>query len=141
MRIQITAIKAPASALQAKQSRRAARWRAIAYSTAILPLLLMVALAWLRPGSNRTEIPDWRPVLALADALREKGDLYEARHLYLQVDRIASWQQDWEGLTAAACGIKSLRRCKNQPISVQWVVGNPTRATDLLASEAKWALA
>jgi hypothetical protein len=108
MRIQTTAIKAPASALQAEQSRRATRWRAIAYSTAIFPFLLTVALAWLRPGFYRTEIPDWKPVLALADALWEKGDLYEARHLYLQVDRIASWQQDWEGLTAAACGIKRL---------------------------------
>ena len=57
---------------------------------------------------DSTEIPDWRPMLALANALREKGDLYEARHLYLQVDRIASWQQDWESLIAAACGIKRL---------------------------------
>ena len=108
MRIQITAIRAPASALEAEQSRRASRFRVIAYSTAVLPFLLMVALAWLVPGFNRTEIPDWKPVLVLADASWEKGDLHEARHLYLQVDQIASWRQDWQGLVAAACGMKKL---------------------------------
>jgi hypothetical protein len=90
------------------QSRRATRWRMIGYVAAIAPFLLMVALAWIRPDLTQLEIPDWRAVLALADASREKGDLYDARHLYLQVDRIASWQQDWEGLVAAACGIKRL---------------------------------
>lgn len=64
--------------------------------------------AWLHPDLNRTEIPDWRPVLALADAALEKGDLHTARHLFLQVDQIASWQQDWEGLVAAACGNQKL---------------------------------
>jgi hypothetical protein len=68
----------------------------------------MVALAWLRSDLNRPEISHWRPVLALADAAREKGDLYAARNLYLQVDQIASSKQDWEGLVAAACGIKRL---------------------------------
>jgi hypothetical protein len=68
----------------------------------------MIALGWLRPDLNRTEIPDWRPVLALADAALEKGDLSAARHLYLEVDQIASSQQDWEGLVAAACGFKRL---------------------------------
>jgi hypothetical protein len=68
----------------------------------------MVAVAWLRPDWNRQEIPDWKPVLALADASLGKGDLSEARHLYLQVDRIASWRQDWEGLVSAACGINRL---------------------------------
>jgi hypothetical protein len=58
------------------------------------------------------EIPDWRPVLVLADLSRQKGDPYEARHLYLQVDRIASWRKDWEGLVAAACGFKRLDRAE-----------------------------
>jgi hypothetical protein len=96
----------PAS--RSDQTRRAARWRTVGYGAAIAPFLLMVALAWLRADLTGPEIPEWRPVLALADASRQKGDLYEARHLYLQVDRIASWQQDWEGLIAAACGIKKL---------------------------------
>lgn len=106
--IQAAALKCPAPASHSDQSRRAARWRTIGYVVTIGPFLLMVALAWLRPDLNRTEIPDWRPVLALADAAWEKGDLNAARHLYLQVDQIASWQQDWEGLVAVACGIKRL---------------------------------
>jgi hypothetical protein len=56
------------------------------------------------------EIPDWKPVLALADAAREKGDLYEARHLYLQGGQFAVWRDDWVGLLAAACGINKLER-------------------------------
>ena len=106
--IQAAALKCPAPASHSDQSRRAARWRKIGYVVVIGPFLLMVALAWLRPDLNRTEIPDWRPVLALADAAWEKGDSYAARHLYLQVDQIASSQQDWPGLVAAACGIKRL---------------------------------
>src|SRR5918999_4682884 len=105
--IQATALKRPASASCLDQNR-ATRWRVIAYSASILPLLLMVAVAWLRPDWNRQEIPDWKPVLALADASLGKGDLSEARHLYLQVDRMAFWRQDWEGLVSAACGINRL---------------------------------
>ena len=107
-RIQAAALKYPARASRSHQIRCAARWRTIGYIVAIGAFLLMVALAWLRPDLNRTEIVDWRPVLALADAAWEKGDLYAARHLYLQVDQIASSQQDWEGLVAVACGIKRL---------------------------------
>jgi hypothetical protein len=106
--IQAAPLKAPAAAAHSDQSRRAARWRTIGYGVAIGSFLLLVALVWLRPDLNRTEIPHWRPVLALADAAWEKGDLDAARHLYLQVDQIASSQQDWEGLVAAACGIQSL---------------------------------
>ena len=110
--IQGTALKYPTPATHSDQSRCAARWRTVGYLAAIVPFLLIVALAWLRPDLTRTEIPDWRPVLALADASWENGDLFETRHLYLKVDRIASWQQDWEGLVAAACGIKRLERAK-----------------------------
>jgi hypothetical protein len=105
---QAAAFRCPAPASHSAQSRRAAWWRTISYAVAIGPFLLMVALAWLHPDLSRTEIPDWRPVLALADAARERGDLYSARSLYLQLDQIASWQEDWEGLMAAACGIKRL---------------------------------
>jgi hypothetical protein len=106
--IQAAVLKSSAPTSRSDQRRRAARWRTIGYVAAIGPFLLMVALAWLLPDLSRTEIPDWRPVLPLADAALEKGDLHAARHLYLQVDQIASSQQDWAGLVAAACGIKRL---------------------------------
>ena len=93
-----TALEYRATASHADQSRSAARWRTIGYGVAIGAFLFMVAFAWLRPDFNRTEIPDWRPVLALADEAWEKGDLSAARHFYLQVDQIASSEQDWEGL-------------------------------------------
>ena len=66
------------------------RCRVIAYIAAVLPLLLMIVLAGLYPDLNRTDIPDWRPLISLADESRDEGDLYQARHLYLQVDRVAS---------------------------------------------------
>jgi hypothetical protein len=103
---QFTAIQA--LPVDSEQSRRAAWWRTIGYVTVILPFLLMVALAWLRPEFNRPEAPDWKPVVARANAALEKGDLYEARYLYGQVDQIASWKEEWEGHLAAACGLKRL---------------------------------
>jgi hypothetical protein len=95
-------------AMASEEGRRAAWWRTIGYATVILPFLLMLALAWLRPEFNRSEPPDWKPVVVRANAALEKGDLYEATYLYGQVDQIASWKQEWEGLIAAACGLKKL---------------------------------
>jgi hypothetical protein len=106
--IEAATFKGPAAAAHSDQSRRAAQWRMIGYGVAIGSFFLMVTLASIRADLNRTEIPDWRPVLALADATWEKGDLPAARHLYLQVEWIASSQQDWEGLVAAACGMQRL---------------------------------
>jgi hypothetical protein len=106
--IRVATLKGPAPAAHSDQSRRAARWRTIGYVVAVGAFLFMVTLAWLRADLNRTEILDWRPVLTLADAAWEKGDFPAARHLYLQVDQIASSQQDWEGLVAAACGMQRL---------------------------------
>src|SRR5688572_1055614 len=38
----------------------------------------------------------------------DHGDLDYARHLYLQAGKFAVWRDDWAGLLAAACGIKTL---------------------------------
>ena len=86
----------------------AARWRAAAYSLTVFPFILLVVLAWLYPEFNEPNISDWKPTLARADLSWEKGNFAEARHLYLQAVRLASWGHHWEGLVAAACGIKRL---------------------------------
>jgi hypothetical protein len=91
--------------MESEQSRRDAWWRTIGYVTVILPFLLMIVLAWLRPEFNQPAVPDWKSVVAHANAALGKGDLYEARYLYGQVDQIASWKEEWEGLIAAACGL------------------------------------
>ena len=88
--------------------RVTARCRVITYIAAISPLLMLIVLASIYPDLNRTEIPDWRPLIARADETLNRGDRYEARRFYLQVDRVAYWQKDWEGLIAAACGINKL---------------------------------
>ena len=75
-----------------------------------LSFLFLVGFAWMRPDFNREEIPDWRPVLARAEASLEKSELYDARSLYSRAARLASWREDWGGLLAAACGMKMLDR-------------------------------
>ena len=71
-------------------------------------IFVSVGFAWMRPDFNREEIPDWRPVLARAEASMEKRELYEARSFYSRAARLASWREDWGGLLAAACGMKML---------------------------------
>ena len=52
MRIQTTAIKAPASAVQAKQSRRATRWQRDCAFNGYSAISLDGFPAWLRPDFN-----------------------------------------------------------------------------------------
>jgi hypothetical protein len=92
------------------QNLRAKSWWAITYRASLLAFLLLAALAWTQCDFSSQEIPDWKPVLALADEAREKGDLYYAKNLYLQGGKFAVWSDDWAGLLAAACGIKKLER-------------------------------
>jgi len=92
------------------ENLRAKSWRAMTYRASLLALLVLAALTWTQCDFSGREIPDWKPVLALADATQEKGDLYYAKSLYLQGGRLAVWRDDWTGLLAAACGIKKLER-------------------------------
>ena len=69
-------------------------------------------MAWTQCDFSGRGIPDWKPVFEVADAAREKGDLYYAKSLYLQGGRFAVWRDDWAGLLAAACGIRKLEREK-----------------------------
>lgn len=107
---QATGIKVepPGCPATENRGRGTAPWRVVAYIAAVLPLLVIVLLARMYPDLNRQEIPDWRPAISLAEEFLKKRDLYRARHLYLQADRIAAWRQDWDGLVAAACGIYRL---------------------------------
>jgi hypothetical protein len=82
----------------------------VTYPAILLAFLVLAALTWSRSDFSGREIPDWKPVLALADAVQEKGDLYYAKSLYLQGGRLAVWRDDWAGLLAAACGVKKLER-------------------------------
>jgi len=92
------------------EDHRAKSWRTIIYRASLLAFLVLAALTWTKCDFSGREIPDWKPILALADAAQEKGDLYYAKSLYLQGGRLAVWRDDWSGLLAAACGIKKLER-------------------------------
>jgi hypothetical protein len=65
-----------------EENHRAKSWRAIAYRVVLLSFVFLAALAWTQRDFNGREIPDWKPVLALADTARERGDLYHAKSLY-----------------------------------------------------------
>ena len=93
-----------------KQNLRRKSWWAITYRASFLVFLVLAALTWTQCDFSGREIPDWKPILALADAAWGKGDLYYAKHLYLQAGKFAVWRDDWAGLLAAACGIKQLER-------------------------------
>ena len=86
-------------------------WK-ISYRASVLAFLVLMALTWTQCDFSRRENPDWKPVLARADAAQKRGDLYYAKHLYLQAGKFAVWRNDWAGLLAAACGTKTLEKEK-----------------------------
>jgi hypothetical protein len=57
---------------RSERNRRTRWWFAIAYPAVFLPFLFLLTFAWMRPDFNRQEIPDWKPVLALAEASLER---------------------------------------------------------------------
>ena len=57
------------------ENLRAKSWWAISYRARLLAFLVLTAFAWAQCDFSNREIPDWKPVLALADAAQEKGDL------------------------------------------------------------------
>ncbi|HET8564523.1 MAG TPA: hypothetical protein VFM35_11680 [Candidatus Binatia bacterium] len=93
-----------------EENHRARSRRAITYQVLLLLFLFLAALAWTQCDFSGREISDWKPVLALAEAAREKGDLYYAKSLYSKAGRLAASREDWAGLLATACGMKKLER-------------------------------
>ena len=73
--------------------RTAARCRVITYLSAISAASVADCSGeTFSPDLNRTESPDWRPLISPTEMLN-RGDRYEARRLYLYVDRVAYWQK------------------------------------------------
>ena len=94
---------------RAEQNRRAISRPAITYGAVCLPFLLLLVFVWMQPDFNGQETPSWKPVFALGDVAREKGELDNAEGLYLQAGEFAARRDDWAGLLAAACGMKKLK--------------------------------
>jgi hypothetical protein len=92
--------------------------------------------AFMRPDFNRQEIPDWRPVLALAEASVEKGELYDTRSLYSRAAQLASWREDWGGLLAAACGLKLLDNGSGSYVNVHTILVRAMMAAESRQSRA-----
>ena len=99
---------------RSEPNHRAQSWRGVAYLAVLVPVLFLGALAWMRRDFRNPEIPDWKPVLALANTAQEKGDLYYAQSLYSQAGRLAALREDWAGLAAAACAMNKLDKQKSR---------------------------
>jgi hypothetical protein len=112
----------PIAKPRSEENYRAKSWLAITHGAALLPFLFLVAWAWVRSDLNGLEIPDWRPVLALADAARGKGELYKAKSLYSEAGKLAARRDDWAGLLAIACGMKRLEMERGPRSSVNTVL-------------------
>jgi hypothetical protein len=95
-----------------RETYRIDPWRVLAYQAVCFLFLVMLAFTWLRPNSHHEQIPDWKPVLALAEVAREKNELYEANGLYAQAGKLAARSEDWAGLLGAACGMKKLEQAR-----------------------------
>ena len=103
----------PSAQPHSEQDHRANWWRQITYTAVLLPILFLGIWAWRSLDFSNPDIPDWKPVLALADTAQEKGDLYYAKSLYLQAGSHAARREDWEGLIAVACAIYKLDKQKD----------------------------
>lgn len=85
--------------------------RAIVYGVLSLSFVLSVfSLTWMRREFEPAEVPQWKPVFALAEVAREKGALYDAKGFYSQAGTFAAWRDDWAGLLAVACGLDKLEK-------------------------------
>lgn len=91
---------------KSEENHQTTSWSTVSYGVVLLSFVILITLAWKLREFSGWEIPEWKPSLALADTARERGDLYYAKSLYLQVGRLAASRDDWTGLLAAACGIK-----------------------------------
>jgi hypothetical protein len=111
------------------------RWFAFAIAV-FLPYLFLVAFALIRPDFNRQEIPDWKPVLALAEASVAKGDLSDARSLYSRAAQLASWREDWGGILAAGCGMKLLDNASGSYFNVHTTLVHAMMAAESTQSRA-----
>jgi hypothetical protein len=107
-KFETSALKGLSPISASRKSVRPARWREFGCCLVILLFVMLIIAAWLRPDFNRPKLAAWKPVLARADAAWQAGDLHQARYLYLQVERLASRNRDWEGTVAAACRFKKL---------------------------------
>src|SRR5215471_17170418 len=103
----------PSAQPHSEQEHRANWWCRITYTAVLLSILFLGILAWRSLDFSNPDIPDWKPVLALADTAQEKGDLYYAKSLYLQAGSHAARREDWEGLIAVACAIYKLDKQKD----------------------------
>jgi len=120
-----------------------ANWRRITSTAVLVSILFLGILAWRSLDFSNPDIPDWKPVLALAATAQEKGDLYYAKSLYLQAGSHAARREDWEGLIAVACAIYKLDKQKdhysptNQLLLRAMLVAEMKQSRSGMASVAK----
>ena len=119
-----------------EQDYRPNWWRPITYTAVLLSILFLGILAWRSLDFSNPDIPDWKPVLALAATAQEKGDLYYAKSLYLQAGSHAARREDWEGLIAVACAIYKLDKQKDHYSPTNQLLLRATLAAEMKQSRS-----
>jgi len=109
-------------------------WALAGYMAVGLPILFLFASLWL--NGKWEEPADWKLAFAQAEAARREGNLYEARWLYSQTGRVAFWYRDWQGILAAACGMKKVDNARDGFFATRTLVVQAMIAAELRESRA-----
>ena len=83
-------------------------WRSLACPVIVSAYLTLCLAYSLSPGGYPQPEYHWQDKLSAAERALKDGDSVSARSFYSQAGRIASWNHDWRGTLAAACGMKRL---------------------------------
>jgi hypothetical protein len=84
--------------------------RGAGFATFSLACLLALLVLGSLQGIRESPMARWQDRLYEAEAAMRRGDIYSAHSLYSQTARIASWNDHWTGVLAAACGLQKLER-------------------------------
>ena len=100
-------ITQPHTKPHSEENLRAKSWWKISYRASLPAFLVLMALTWTQCDFSGREIPDWKPVLALADAAREEGDPYYARVCICKGGSSQSGATIGQGYSPLPAGLKS----------------------------------
>jgi hypothetical protein len=112
--------------------------RAFGYLAAVLPVVGLLASLFVTDFKWQ-EPADRKAAFARAEAARQDGDVYRARWLYSYAARVAFWYRDWEGVLAAACGMKKLDSARDSDVTTHHLLLQAMIAAESKQSRAGMA--
>jgi hypothetical protein len=111
------------------------QWRALVYMTMIIACLLFPLAVRMSPQLALQSTADWQDKLQEAENAFRNRDLLSARSLYSQSARVAASNDDWAGILAAACGLKTIESETNSYFATRSVLVRAMTAAQKRQSE------